>query len=1769
MVGIKRKQDVELAKSRISKRARTSSETPATNSTQQSTGPFIRGGSKVFTPLEKKEVQAKAERDVLFEEAAPAKQNISSGSRVAIPSLSHATPRPKSLTKNWREHSNPRASPSALQEPTPTIEGLSYRRLVRGSKVLGRVCQINRHDVAMSLPNNLTGYVPAYSISQRLKQDIAGHPNSAAAEGEALRVRSPVGTADLACYLRVGQYLRASVTSTHCFSKSHLQGKKRIGLSLLPQDANRGTSPSNLAVGSVLQAEVATVEDHGLTVTLGFEDSSTKAFLPFSEIASDDSAPWTTVGAILLCMVTDLSPEGNVIKVSTHSRRLGLAEGGSILKISSSTASLLPGTAVQFHVSAITRSGIAGKLMDLVHVSADIFHAGGSTSNEPLDRTYREGELVKGRIIFAPPPFEPVKLLVSLLEPIVSLSATLDDVSRYLSTIQSTGTIERVEPGIGVFMSLGKSTFRGFAHISRLSDTRVESLSATSGYYKVGSSHDARILGFNLMDRLFILSLEPRILRKPFISFDSIKPGHFLDGTIESLILDSSGVRALSIDIGEGIRGYVPRLHFEDSPSTRPELKFKEGKRVRARVIALDMDRRRVRLTLRGALLEESIAVLQSYDEVVVGARAPGMITNLVDAGAALQFFGNARAFLPISQFGEAHARDAKQQLKVGQIISVHVLSVDPTRERMVVSALDGLESILSKKETLHRLEPGSLVKAIVTTTTSASILLRLEDSGLPGELPLHQLADGANGNVESLAESFRSGQTIADAVILKRDFTKMQVHLTCKPSLITSFKLGTIPASFSEVRAGSVVTGLVINITPTGVFVEFADCLTALLPKSQIGDDALLLPDYGFVPFQTIESTVLGVDLARRRFVLTLRPLFNTKPSKKGSIGGLASSSGPDLESVPTAQELSLGLLTTARIVSVKRTQINVELPGGAPGRVDISSIFDTSADIKSTKNPLGIFKPKQLIQVRIAGLHDSKTHRYLPITHRRHATVFELSARQSDQRSQDFTMLTLDQVKLHSSWLCFVNNIQENCLWVNLSPNVRGCIRLLDVSADSTLLEDMPRNFPVGSALQAEVVAVDLQEARLDLSARSDSIRNLDFERLARGSVLPARITKVLSRQLLVQLSDSVSGPIQLTDLEDDFSKATTSSFRKNQIVRVCVTEVDKPNGRVSLSLRPSRTKDPSLPVMDREIISLDQLREGDIIRGFVKLVHDSGIFVALGTSVTAFVRVSDLSDSYLKDWKAIFQQGQLVQGKVNHLDADTQQARMTLKQSHVYEKYQAPLTYSDYEPGQNATGNIRKVENFGIFVVLDESANVSGLCHRSEMSDEGVEDARSLFKEGERVRVRILTIDAIKRRMTLGLKTSYFGYDAHDNVPPNDTQKSVNESKGAPLTETFDSGVLAASAAASRGPGPRDRCAEVPDTRPNDLESGVLEVEDFNWMGGALQTPVDSADLRKHRGSAPKSRTHKRLMNVDETATDEPQSEADFERVLLTRPNSSLLWIAYAAFHLRSDDIEKARSVASRAVQAINHQDTKYSQEIFDVWVAFLNLENTYGDESSVKNVFERACEYNNAQEMHEHLAKIFIRTGKMIVRISPSKRAIDCLLTDSFQEADQLFQSMIKTFSFSPGVWLNYANFLYDCMSLPHRARDLLPRALQALPTHKHIEITSKFAQLEFRSSGGEAERGRTMFEGLLGSFPKRFDLWNVFLDQEMAVGPADQVRGIFTRITSMRLKPRRAKFFFKKWLDYEEKNGEGRRIDSVKAQATAFVQGKANNAEEDS
>jgi small subunit ribosomal protein S1 len=109
-----------------------------------------------------------------------------------------------------------------------------------------------------------------------------------------------------------------------------------------------------------------------------------------------------------------------------------------------------------------------------------------------------------------------------------------------------------------------------------------------------------------------------------------------------------------------------------------------------------------------------------------------------------------------------------------------------------------------------------------------------------------------------------------------------------------------------------------------------------------------------------------------------------------------------------------------------------------------------------------------------------------------------------------------------------------------------------------------------------------------------------------------------------------------------------------------------------------------------------------------------------------------------------------GQKVNVKVLDIDRDRQRISLGLKQTQT-DPWQQVL--ESYQEGDVVSGKVTKVVTFGAFVEI--LPGVEGLVHISELAQHHVENPREIVSQADTVNVRILEVDAERRRLSLSLK------------------------------------------------------------------------------------------------------------------------------------------------------------------------------------------------------------------------------------------------------------------------------------------------------------------------------------------------------------------------------------------------------------------------------
>ncbi len=161
------------------------------------------------------------------------------------------------------------------------------------------------------------------------------------------------------------------------------------------------------------------------------------------------------------------------------------------------------------------------------------------------------------------------------------------------------------------------------------------------------------------------------------------------------------------------------------------------------------------------------------------------------------------------------------------------------------------------------------------------------------------------------------------------------------------------------------------------------------------------------------------------------------------------------------------------------------------------------------------------------------------------------------------------------------------------------------------------------------------------------------------------------------------------------------------------------------------------------------LDRLQPGLVVEGQISNIVDFGAFVDLD-GIDGLIHISELSWSHVNHPSEVLKIGDTVQVKVLDIDRNRQRISLGLKQTQE-DPWQRII--DTYNVGDELEGKVTKVVTFGAFVeILD---GVEGLVHISELAAHHVESPREIVHPGDEIRVKIIEIDAERRRLSLSAK------------------------------------------------------------------------------------------------------------------------------------------------------------------------------------------------------------------------------------------------------------------------------------------------------------------------------------------------------------------------------------------------------------------------------
>jgi small subunit ribosomal protein S1 len=291
----------------------------------------------------------------------------------------------------------------------------------------------------------------------------------------------------------------------------------------------------------------------------------------------------------------------------------------------------------------------------------------------------------------------------------------------------------------------------------------------------------------------------------------------------------------------------------------------------------------------------------------------------------------------------------------------------------------------------------------------------------------------------------------------------------------------------------------------------------------------------------------------------------------------------------------------------------------------------------------------------------------------------------------------------------------------------------------ASLSQFEEIPA---VGAEMEFNVERYDPREGLLILSRKGATAQNVSWETLEVGQIVEGTVTGVNKGGLEVNVKNMrafmPSGQVDLYFTPD-------LSVFLNQKVTAEVTQFDPGARNIILSRR---------NVLEREKEEAKQklmteIEVGQTRRGTVRSVTDYGAFIDLG-GVDGLLHVSEMSHRRGVKPSDFVKVGDLVDVKIIRIDRETGKLGLSLKQTMADPWVGAETKYG---PGTPVTGRVTKVENFGAFIEIEEG--VEGLLPVSEISWQRIRHPSEVVKEGDTLRLVVLSLDPANKRISFSLK------------------------------------------------------------------------------------------------------------------------------------------------------------------------------------------------------------------------------------------------------------------------------------------------------------------------------------------------------------------------------------------------------------------------------
>jgi small subunit ribosomal protein S1 len=513
-------------------------------------------------------------------------------------------------------------------------------------------------------------------------------------------------------------------------------------------------------------------------------------------------------------------------------------------------------------------------------------------------------------------------------------------------------------------------------------------------------------------------------------------------------------------------------------------------------------------------LFEESLSRQEMRSGEVITAEVVGLDSNFVTVNAGLK----SESLIPVEEFKNDNG---ELEVAIGDFVTVAIDALENGYGETKLSR-EKAKRLAAWVELEEALEAGAILSGMISGKVKGGLTVMV--NGIRAFLP------GSLVDVRPVKDTTPYEGKQIEFKVIKLDRKRNNVVVS-RRSVLEETLGEERKALLETLREGSIVKGIVKNITDYGAFVDLGG-IDGLLHITDLAWRRVKHPSEVLTVGDEVEAKVLKFDQEKNRVSLGLKQL------------------GED-PWIGLSRRYPASTRLFGKVTNLTDYGAFVEIEQGIEGLVHVSEMDWTNKNVHPSK----VVQVGDEVEVMILEIDEDRRR-------------ISLGMKQCAANPwNEFA----DNYKKGDKLQGAIKSITDFGVFVGLPGGIDGLVHLSDLSWSETG-EDAVRRFKKGDEVEAVVLSIDVEKERISLGIKQlegDPFNNY-VAMNDKGALVKGTVKSLDAKGAVVQLDGEVEGYLRASEVSRDRVEDIRSHLKEGDEVEAVIIAVDRKSRNISLSIK-----------------------------------------------------------------------------------------------------------------------------------------------------------------------------------------------------------------------------------------------------------------------------------------------------------------------------------------------------------------------------------------------------------------------------------------------------------------------------------------------------------------------------------------------------------------------------------------------------------------------